>query len=160
MIRKAREQDLPQLLALSKALRDETVTTRQVSIDENKLTFIYRRAFDEKDERVCLFVYERDGLIGGGLLAVISEYYFSRELYASDLYLYVAPHHRRGLMGGMIARRLFDRYCDWVRKAGVRELRTGVSTGIAMEAAHRFYTAMGMVHLGGIYSLVLDGAGS
>ena len=159
MIRKGRERDLPQLLAISKALRDETLTMRQVSMDEAKLTSIYRRAFDENDKRVCLFVYERDGLIGGGLLAAISEYYFSRELCASDLYLYVTPQYRRGLMGGMIARRLFECYRDWAREAGVREVRTGVSTGVARETAHRFYTAMGMIHLGGLYSLATDGAG-
>ncbi len=158
MIRKGREQDLPQLLALSRALRDETLTMRHISMDEAKLTSVYRRAFDDNDKRVCLFVYERDGLIGGGLLGAISEYYFSRELCASDLYLYVAPRYRRGLMGGMIARRLFECYRDWAREAGVREIRTGVSTGIAMEAAHRFYTAMGMTHLGGLYSIVTDGA--
>ncbi len=43
--------------------------------------------FRRNDKRVCLFVYQRDGLSGGGLLGAISEYLFSRELYVSDLSL-------------------------------------------------------------------------
>ena len=95
MIRKGREQDPPQLLAISKALRDETLTMRQVSVDEAKLTSIYRRAFDENDKRVCLFVYERDGLIGGGLLAAISEDYF-RASSAHPIFIFMSRRNTAG----------------------------------------------------------------
>jgi GNAT superfamily N-acetyltransferase len=155
MIRPGRETDLPQLMALSARLRDEAVTMRDVVIDEGKLETVYARAFDEADERVCLFVYEREGRIEGGMLGFIAEYYFSRERFATDLYLYVAPAFRRGLMSGVVARRLFDRYRDWASERGVREVRVCVSTGIAVEGSHRFFTSLGLTHLGGHYSLPL-----
>jgi GNAT superfamily N-acetyltransferase len=153
MIRLGEVKDLPQLMALSMRLRDESATMREVTIDEAKLTSVYKRAFDPADERVALFVYERQTVIAGAMLGFISEYYFSRDVFAADLYLYVAPECRRGLMGGTIARRLFERYRDWAMARGVREVRTGVSTGIAIEAAHRLYLALGMTHIGGLYSL-------
>jgi len=153
MIRPGEEKDLEQLLVLSARLRSESVTMRDIVIDEAKLTSVYRRAFDPADERVCLFVYERDGVIEGGMLGFIAEYYFSRERFATDLFLYVAPDCRRGLMSGVIARRLFGRYRDWTVTRGVREVRVCVSTGVALEGAHRFFTSLGMTHIGGHYSL-------
>lgn len=155
MIRSGRQDDLPQLMALSARLRDESVTMRDIVIDEAKLKAVYARAFDPADDRVCLFVYERNGELAGGMLGFIAEYYFSRERFATDLYLYVAPAHRRGLVSGIVARRLFDRYRDWTAERGVREVRVNVSTGVALEGSHRFFTSLGLTHIGGHYSLPL-----
>ena len=126
---------------------------RHVTIDEAKLTAVYRRALDRNDERVCLFVHERKGHVQGGMLGFIAEYYFSRERFATDLYLYVDPECRKGLMSGVIARRLFERYRDWASERAVREIRVCVSTGIGVEGSHRSFTSMGMTHIGGHYSL-------
>lgn len=129
---------------------------RDVPIDIEKLTKIYNRAFDEADQRVCIFVYETQGLIRGGMLGYIAEYYFSRERFATDLFLYVDRSVRAGVVSGLIARRLFGRYRDWAAAQGVREIRICVSTGIAIEGAHRFFMAQGMQHIGGHYSLALS----
>jgi predicted GNAT superfamily acetyltransferase len=153
MIRPGEAKDLEQLMAMSARLRDESLTMRDISIDEAKLRSVYARAFDPADEKVSLFVYERNGVIEGGMLGFIAEYYFSRERYAADLFLYVSPQCRRGLMSGIIARRLYERFRDWSVARGVREVRMGVSTGIAIECAHRFYMSLGMTHIGGHYSL-------
>ena len=153
MIRAGEERDLAQLLAMSALMRDETITMRAILIDEAKLASVYRRAFDPNDDRMCLFVYERSGQIQGGMLGYIAEYYFSRELFAADLYLYVTPECRRSLASGLVARRLFQGYRDWAIARGVREVRAGVSTGIMVQAAHRFYMGLGMTHIGGHYTL-------
>ena len=156
MIRPGCERDLPPLLALSKALRDESETFRAISIDPAKLTGVLRRAIDPADDRACVFVCETSGKLRGAVLAVTSEYFFSRERFAADLFLYVEPASRRGLMGGVIARRLWESYRDWAIARGVRDVRNGVSTGIAIDAAHRFFTSLGMRHLGGLYTLAIE----
>jgi hypothetical protein len=153
MIRAGKEDDLPQLMALAVELRDESVSMRDIPIDAAKLTGVYRRAFDPADERVCLFVYESKGQIEGGMLGFIAEYYFSRERFATDLYLYVRPNLRRGLMSGLIAKKLFGHYRDWAFARGVREVRVSVNTGMEVEGTHRFMTAMGMIHIGGNYAI-------
>lgn len=126
---------------------------RHVSVDVPKLTKVFRRAFDPNDNRVCIFIKEIDGAIRGGMLGFISEYYFSRELFAIDLFLYVDADFRRGLMSGVVARRLFQAYRDWALAQGVCEVRICVSTGIALEGSHRFFSSMDMLHIGGHYSL-------
>lgn len=143
MIRKGREEDLSQL----RALRDETLTMRGVSTDEAKLAPVYRRAFDGMTNvSACSFIS------GMACQAVASSARFRNTFFRANstypIYLYA------GLMGGLIVRRLFE--CS--REAAVREIRTGASAGTEMEAAHRFYTAMVMIHLSGLYSLVTDGA--
>jgi hypothetical protein len=87
------------------------------------------------------------------MLGCITEYYFSRERFAVEMFLYVAPALRRSLASGRIARQLYERFRDWALSHEIREIRTGVSTGIAVEATHRFYVGMGMKHSGEIYSL-------
>src|SRR5262245_44658988 len=142
MIRAAIPEDLPQLMALAKALRDESVTMSAIAIDETKLTNVYRAALDSTDDRFSMFVYDSGRGIEGGMLGCISDYYFSKERFAIDLFLYVKPALRRGLMGGIIAKRLFERYRDWALAQGVREVRVCVSTGVALESSHRLLTGM------------------
>lgn len=155
MIRAGQPDDLAQLIALSTRLRDESPSFRGITIDEAKLSALYMRGFDPKDTSVCVFVYERSGLLGGAVVGVQAEYFFSRERYAADLYLYVDPDLRRGLMSGVIAKRLWERFRDWAAAAGLREVRNGVTTGIAVDTAHRFFTGVGMTHVGGMYALPL-----
>lgn len=99
MIWPGEAKDLQQLMALSARLREESLTMSDIAIDEAKMKSVYARAFDPADE--------------GGMLGFIAEHYFSRERYATDLFIYVSPNCRRGLMSGVIARRLFERYRDW-----------------------------------------------
>ncbi len=158
MIRRATEKDLPQLIELATRLRDESPVFRDISIDTEKLTALYKRGFDTKANGVCIFVYERTGRIQGAMLGVQAEYFFSRERYAADLFLFVDQELRRGLMSGVIAKRLWEQFRDWAAAQGLREVRNGVTTGIAIEGAHRFFTKLGMQHIGGMYALPLQKA--
>lgn len=153
MIRNGRTEDLGQLLALATALKNESELTRDVSLDAAKLTATFERGFDPTDPHVCVIVYETGGCLRGACVGIEAEYFFSRERYAADLFLYVDPVCRRGLMSGVIAKRLWEGFRDWARGRGVREMRNGVSTGIAIEVSHRFFVALGMQHIGGFYRL-------
>jgi GNAT superfamily N-acetyltransferase len=155
MIRKGEARDLEQLLALATALKNESEITRDVSLDREKLSATFKRGFDPDDPHVCVIVYETGSTIRGATVGIEAEYFFSRERYVADLFLYVDPSCRRGLMSGVIARRLWEGFRDWARERGVRELRNGVSTGIAVDAAHRFFLSLGMQHIGGFYRLPL-----
>ncbi len=155
MIRIGTKSDLAPLLALASALKNESEFTRDVSLDAEKLTATFERGFDPEDPHVCVIVYETGGQLRGACVGIEAEYFFSRERYVADLFLYVDPVCRRGLMSGLIAKRLWEGFRDWAKSRGVREMRNGVSTGIAIEASHRFFVALGMQHIGGFYRLPL-----
>lgn len=155
MIRPGRHSDIPQLMNLCVALRNESEIMRTISIDLGKLEHLLRLATSPEGEMLCLYVYELDGKVRGAVLGLEAEYFFSKERYASDLFLYVDQSCRRGLLSGLVARRLWQQFHDWAKARGVRELRNGVSTGIGIEAAHRFFLSVGMRHIGGLYALEL-----
>jgi hypothetical protein len=76
-------------------------------------------------------VYPRDQLIAGAVLGVADEHFFTREKYAADLFLHVRPQFRRGLLGGLIATRLWRAFRAWAEAQVARQIRLGATTGIS-----------------------------
>ena len=79
----------------------------------------------------------------------------SRPHIAVDLCLYVLPERR----GSTLAVRLWKSCRDWAAAKGAVDLTHAVSTGINIDATHRFFTGMGMTHVGGIYKMPFGDTG-
>lgn len=104
---------------------------------------------DVKEEEFFAHVARIDGLIRAMMIAQLMPFYFSDQLIAQDLLLYVHPDFR----GGTSAPRLLKNYIRWAKARGAAELCLGVTAGIANETAGRLYRANGFEHVGHIYKM-------
>ncbi len=142
MIRTATVEDLPRIIELGKMLHSESAEYRDIPYDPDKVA---ETMIDAIENRGVVFVYERDGAIRGGVAGVITEYWFSREKIAGDYSVFVEPAYRNG----MIAVRLVLAFKAWASLSGARQVKMGVTTGIA--GAERLYQSLGMRHCGNLF---------
>jgi GNAT superfamily N-acetyltransferase len=84
----------------------------------------------------------------GVFIGFITEYYFGKDLYASDLTYYVDRTKR----GSVAAVKLFKDFETWATKKGAKRLNPATSTGINPERTKKFYERMGYTVTGHTYN--------
>jgi GNAT superfamily N-acetyltransferase len=83
------------------------------------------------------------------LLGYISEYYFGRDLIASDYLWYVTPEYR----GSRAAVLLLRDFQKWAEERNASEVHMGLSTGVHAEKVGALLENLGYDLVGGNYKL-------
>lgn len=137
MIRPADLTDLPALLDIGEAMATESPRFFRMRFNRTQLADNLKKLIAED----WGFVHVCDGERGitGVMVAAITPHWFSSDLIASDLALFVRPEAR----GTMTAARLIKAYTTWARERGATLLQAGVTTGVHTEETARLYEHMG-----------------
>ena len=98
------------------------------------------------DQFVYIAIYNNQ--IIGVFIGFITEYYFGKDLYASDLTYYVDRTKR----GSVAAVKLFREFETWAIKKGAKRINPATSTGINPERTKKFYERMGYTVTGHTYN--------
>ena len=93
-------------------------------------------------------IAEDNNQIIGVFIGFITEYYFGKDLYASDLTYYVDQTRR----GSVAAVRLFRDFETWATKRGAKRISPATATGINPERTKQFYEKMGYTVTGHTYN--------
>jgi GNAT superfamily N-acetyltransferase len=144
LIRNATHSDVATLIRLGGELHQESsfASTRW---NPEKAERAVRNLID--NEQFCI-VYERDGKIAGFMGGYATQPWYSDDLIAADLSLYITPGFRGS---GMAAVRMIKAFTDWAKDAGVTQIRPGVSTGVIGSAAERLYQSLGYSRSGCLF---------
>ncbi|WP_162559897.1 hypothetical protein [Methylobacterium radiodurans] len=145
-VRLLTDDGLAEAHLLAKALHQESIY-RNIRFDDAKVKALLKSACDNASPFTVCFIYKRRGRMSGILLGYVSEYFFSRDRIAQDLFLFV-PRKARG---GVIALMLIRRFKKWAQTQGAKELCLGHTTGIDPEKAHHFFDKLGLNRVGSIY---------
>lgn len=137
MIRPATPEDIPALLDIGEAMATESPRFSRMRFSRGKLAANLAALIGA--DHGFVVVAERDGALAGVMVAVISPHWFSDDLQASDLALYVRPEAR----GTLAAARLVRAYTTWARQRGALLLQAGVTTGVHTEETARLYERLG-----------------
>lgn len=124
MLRLATLDDIPRMIELGRAMHAESAAFSAMSFDADRLASTARVAVESPHGFAA--VVERDGVVIGGLLAMATPHYFSRDLVACDLALFIDSQRR----GGMAAARLIGAYADWARSVGAAKTLLAIMAGI------------------------------
>lgn len=105
--------------------------------------------FMESDNYLFLVV-EKDSRLIGGFIGFIHTQWFSDELIAGDLALFVEP----GMRGGVCAAQMINRFCKWANAQGVEKhnIQLGITTGVKVEETTRLYEKLGFMRSGTIFN--------
>ena len=85
------------------------------------------------------FMATLDGMPIGMAAGILAEHFFSYEMYATDITIYVKPEHR----GGTAAIRLIKALEKWAFDNGAKEVILGVSTQISSPRTVCLYERLG-----------------
>ncbi len=144
-LRDAGPGDLDAVTVLCEAMRAE-ITEPFPAVERERLAQTLELAAANPD--VFLFVLaETGGKAIGMVTAVAGDYAFSSERRAVSDLLFVLPERR----GGMVGKRLVERFTDWADALGAKTDIIGVSTGIEPKRTGRFLELMGFRAMGMMY---------
>lgn len=149
IVRRANLFDIPAFIALGRRIYADSAYSF-LDFDQIKAENLLRHYLNAPATH-CVFVAEDDGLLIGGLCGYVTEYFFSREKFASDQTFFVAPEWR-----GFIALKLVAAFCDWAEVHGARQVNLGISSGLQTERSGALLERMGFACVGGNYKMRLS----
>lgn len=137
-VRGATSADWPALKQLLTAMHAESPRYRDIPLSYPRLKATI--AWLLESPTACLFVAEKSGEVVGAVGGMLSAYFFSEELIASDLIVYIAPAAR----DGFTAKGLIQVFEAWAWAWGASEITLGISTDNARKERYaRFYEKLG-----------------
>jgi GNAT superfamily N-acetyltransferase len=146
-IREATPDDIEHIIPLAVLMHHETrYCLARFDVDK---TVDFLLSSIQDDEFLVIVAENDEGEIVGGFVGFASALYFSHDLYASDLGLYVAPDRR----GGHAAVKLISHYVGWAMQKKVPPdfIQLGITTGVMLEETGQFFELLGFRKMGALY---------
>jgi RimJ/RimL family protein N-acetyltransferase len=125
MIRLATLDDIPRLVELGRVMHASAPGFSRMRFDPERLASTIANTIGTAAGFAR--VAERGGVVTGGMLAVATPHYFSPDLVACDLALFIDPAHR----GGIAAAQLVQAYVQWAHDIGAALVHLGLVAGDA-----------------------------
>lgn len=147
-IRNAVTADVPNLVELGREMHQESPRFSRLSFDGDKVAMLFCSLIE--GDHGFVMVAERGGQIIGGMAAYIAAHWFSQDLVATDLALFVSPDAR----GGACVPRLVDAYSTWATDRGASMIQLGISTGVQVTDTERLYTRLGLSRFGSLFEVI------
>lgn len=146
MIRPAEERDVEELVSLGRLLHDLS-SYREFGYSDEKVAKLLSQLIASPDG--CVFVSEQRGEIVGGFAGGITEQWFSTDVVAFDLSLFLHPQKR----SGFTAIRLVRAFIAWAKSKGAREIQLGITTGMNEDGTSELYRSLGFEHRGTLFRM-------
>ena len=143
--REARPEDLGSVMELCWQMHEETAY-RKFALNREKAESFVRYVLDWDDGFVGVAGIE--GWVVGVIVGAIQPFWFSDELEASELLLYIAPSSR----GGFVGKRVVELFETWSVARGCSRVVVGVSGGVDSDRRGRFMERIGFDSIGGLYA--------
>lgn len=139
-VRRATAGDVEALIAMGRAMHDESPRYREKGFSPDKLRALAAQLTGTHlVELAAIFVADNGSEIEGMFVAVVAERWFCDERFLTDLAVYVKPEHR----GSSAFSRLVRAFEEWARAQHVWELAIGVSTEVHPEETVHAYQRLG-----------------
>ena len=139
-------EDALELLKIAEQMHKEAVNYNHKKFDKERLWALFDASV-RTPARTCM-VYAKDGdEIVGGILGHINNQYFSGDLVASDLGMFIKPEHR----GGTTFIRLFKAFEQWAIDNKATSIIVGHTTGVNTEKSKGMFARLGYDLMGYIF---------
>jgi GNAT superfamily N-acetyltransferase len=145
-IRPATREDLPAMIALGAKMHAESAYAG-FDFDTSKLVDLGLHYIANPDTCFAVVCEDDHGHLLGMHAGYVSEYYFGRDLIASDLLLFVDP----GKRGSLAAAKLVRAFEEWAFAKGAQEVCPGSSTMVAPERTAKLYERLGYTVVGNLF---------
>jgi hypothetical protein len=139
MIRQATMNDIEAMITLGKAVLVGSANS-EMTVDDNKCR--RNMAMMIASKQFFSVVSECDGKVNGFMFGMVESMFFTNVKYATDIAIVANS-------GGSL---MIKRFLVWAKLQGAKSVMFGISTGIDTDRTGKLYEALGLKHVGGIYS--------
>lgn len=116
----AKEEDVPDLLKLSRDLYEESIYSRNTAFAEDQVEATLDMSTSEHD-KICTVMLKKEEETIGFITMAASNYHFSNEKMAIELGFWIKPDHR----SFSNLRKLVSSYFYWAKKIGCKTAMLG-----------------------------------
>lgn len=144
IVRPATVDDFEEAIELGKIMWKESYYAH-IPFDDNKVLDLLYRAVT-RDNYFCsvaCFGVDLNGIMAGYTMP----YYFSHEIMATDLAIFVKPQKR----GSSAAFKLIHAFESWAKSKGVHEICLAESTGVRSKETQRLFGKLGYEQRGTVH---------
>jgi len=137
--------DMGKLVDLAMELLEQSIYS-DIKPDKLKFRKLVGNMMLSKNGRVWVIV-DDDDEPQGFLLGMVTELFFSRDKYATDIAVYVRKSYRSYVP------EMFQQFITWAwSKPRVKEIKLGISSGMDEGGrTGKFYESLGFIDAGGLY---------
>ncbi len=146
-LRPAVHTDIESMIELGRRMHAESPRFSQLRYDADKVFVLLSNAI--RDDRYFIYVAEHDGVLLGGLAAIMAPHWFSPDQIAQDIAVFVDPDKR----GTIALARLIKEYRGWAKGRGAVQTCLGISTGVMVERTADLYRALGFKQYGLLFEV-------
>lgn len=112
--------------------------------DSFKVATFIEYLIDNPSLGIALVVVDEEEIVGG-FLSMITEYWFSSDLYSTDIVHFLLPEYRTG----RIAIDLINRYVREAKMRGAKKILIGNTSNINKDKVMELYRRLGFEQIGG-----------
>lgn len=145
-LRMATMDDLPAMAVLGREMH-ATSSYAPMDYDPERLKETITDMMNKS--QFVVVTEDTNGEVIGGMVGMVTQSWFGRDMVANDLALFVAGNAR----GGMAAIKMMKAFVHWAKLAGAKQIRPGVTTG--HERAEQLFERLGFARCGA--SFVMEG---
>ncbi len=144
---KITKEDALELLELGYQMHQEAPNFRQLPYKRERIWKILDQSL-LNPSRVCALVAKEDDKIIGFFIGSITEQFFSGDLLANDIAMFVLPEYR----GGSCFPRLLKAFENWAHTNNAERIILAHSSGINTEKSNGFFVKQGYPLTGYIFT--------
>lgn len=145
-LRMATVDDLPVIVMLGRVMHQES-SFAPMNYDMDRVKGTISDLINKS--QFVVVTEDTNGEVIGGMVGMVTQSWFGRDMVANDLALFVAGDAR----GGMAAIKMMKAFVHWAKLAGAKQIRPGVTTG--HERAEQLFERLGFARCGA--SFVMEG---
>lgn len=145
-LRMATVDDLPAIVMLGRGMHQES-SFAPMNYDMDRVKGTISDLINKS--QFVVVAEDKNGKVIGGMVGMVTQSWFGRDMVANDLALFVASDAR----GGMAAIKMMKAFVHWAKLAGAKQIRPGVTTGHAR--AEKLFERLGFARCGA--SFVMEG---
>lgn len=134
--RQAGGDDLADVMSLGRSMAAESPRFSFLNYDEEKLLKVLEIVIGQGG----LFVAHKGDVLIGFFIGIVSEHYFSPDLVAHDLAVYVHADYRKGMTGVRLIK-IFEKWA--FEEMNVRVVSVSSNTGVKPERTLQLFTKLG-----------------
>jgi len=140
-------EDALEMLKLAEQMHAESPYYNKKPFDKQRLWNLFDASV-RNPSRVCMIYAKEGNEFLGGILGQMNEQYFSGQLVASDLGMFIKPEHR----GGTTFVKLFKTFEKWAKDSGAKTIVVGHTTGNNTDKAKGMFERLGYSFMGFVFN--------
>jgi len=148
-VRDAIDKEIFTIVDISERVLRESPTYAHLEFNKEKAANYVYSAIMKRDGWFLRVIVDENNQIVGGLICVCEPMFFSPDKVAYDITILIEANHRGRCLAQLV--QVIEEYKTWAVAQGAKLIKMGVSSGINIDSAAKFFERLGFERIGSMH---------